>query len=73
MKAKKGEGLTAVFYEPKMVRGLPLFALRKQIRGKKLLNIEPAFAAAKKNVLREVNMALQQQKPAWMTWAENYR
>ncbi len=73
MKARKGDGLTAVFYEPKMARGLPLFALRKQVQGKKLLNIEPAFAAAQRNVLREVNMALQKQKPAWMTWAENYR
>jgi hypothetical protein len=58
MKAKKGEGLTAVFYAPDQPKGLPLFALRRQVVGKKLLDIEGPAEAAKQAVKREVNAAI---------------
>jgi hypothetical protein len=58
MKAKKGEGLTAVFYAPDQPKGLPLFALRKQIQGKKLLDISGPAEAARRAVKREVNAAI---------------
>ena len=58
MKAKKGEGLTAVFYAPDQPKGLPLFALRKQIQGKKLLDISGPAEAAHRAVKREVNAAI---------------
>ena len=58
MKAKKGEGLTAVFYAPDMKKGLPLFALRKQVAGRKLLDIAGPAEAAKQAVKREVNAAI---------------
>ena len=58
MKAKKGEGLTAVFYEPKMARGLPLFALRKQMIGKKILDIAGPVRVARNSVRRAVDAAI---------------
>jgi hypothetical protein len=58
MKAKKGDGLTAVFYAPDMKKGLPLFALRRQVAGRKLLDIAGPAEAAKQAVKREVNAAI---------------
>jgi hypothetical protein len=58
MKARKGDGLTAVFYAPDQPKGLPLFALRKQIQGKKLLDISGPAEAARRAVKREVNAAV---------------
>lgn len=58
MKAKKGEGLTAVFYAPDQKKGLPLFALRRQVVGRKLLDIAGPAEAAKQAVKREVNAAI---------------
>ncbi len=58
MKAKKGEGLTAVFYAPDSPKGLPLFALRRQVAGRKLLDIAGPAEAAKLAVKREVNAAI---------------
>jgi hypothetical protein len=58
MKARKGDGLTAVFYAPDQPKGLPLFALRKQIQGKKLLDISGPAEAARRAVKREVNAAI---------------
>jgi len=58
MKAKKGEGLTAVFYAPDQKKGLPLFALRRQVAGRKLLDIAGPAEAAKQAVKREVNAAI---------------
>jgi hypothetical protein len=58
MKAKKGDGLTAVFYASDMKKGLPLFALRKQVAGRKLLDIAGPAEAARQAVKREVNAAI---------------
>jgi hypothetical protein len=58
MKAKKGEGLTAVFVAPDQKKPLPLFALRRQVVGRKLLDIAGPAQAAKQAVKREVNAAI---------------
>jgi hypothetical protein len=58
MKARKGDGLTAVFYAPDQPKGLPLFALRKQIQGKKLLDISGAAETARRAVKREINASI---------------
>jgi hypothetical protein len=58
MKAKKGEGLTAVFVALDQKKPLPLFALRRQVVGRKLLDIAGPAAAAKQAVKREVNAAI---------------
>ena len=58
MKAKKGEGLTAVFYASDMKKGLPLFALRKTVAGRKLLDVSGAAQTARENIMREVNAAI---------------
>jgi hypothetical protein len=47
-----------VFYAPDQPNGLPLFALRKQIQGKKLLDISGPAEAARRAVKREVNAAI---------------
>jgi hypothetical protein len=58
MKARKGDGLTAVFYAPDQKKPLPLFALRRQVAGRKLLDIAGPAEAAKQAVKREVNAAI---------------
>lgn len=58
MKSKKGDGLTAVFVAPDQKKPLPLFALRKQVKGRKLLNIAGPAQAARDSIKREVNAAI---------------
>ena len=58
MKAKKGDGLVAVYYAPHLRRGHPLFALRKMVKVPKLLDIAGAAETARRMVKREVNAAI---------------
>lgn len=58
MKSKKGDGLTAVFYETARAKPLPLFALRRASRNPKLLDIEGPAKAAARMVVQEVRVAM---------------
>lgn len=58
MKSKKGVGLTAVFYENDRAKPLPLFALRRSMTNRKLLDIEGPAKAAARMVVQEVRVAM---------------
>lgn len=58
IKSKKGVGLTAVFYENDRAKPLPLFALRRSMTNRKLLDIEGPAKAAARMVVQEVRLAM---------------